>query len=105
MASAGMLSDPAGGWKGHVQIAPDAPPVTGPVDLWNLPEGWTVAPPALTREQKRTMLRAIGVRVLIYATKSGYKRDNGKRWDMQIIPGVYASEMTHERVISPSGVL
>jgi hypothetical protein len=49
-------------------------------------------PRTYTRDQKRALLRAIGARVVIYSGKSDYARENGKRWDMQIIPGVYAQE-------------
>jgi hypothetical protein len=45
-------------------------------------------PPTFTREQKRTLLRAIGARVLIYARKSDYAQANGKRWELQITPDV-----------------
>jgi site-specific DNA recombinase len=58
-----------------------------------------IAPPP-AREQKRNLLRAIGVRVVIYSGKSDYARESGKRWDMQIIPGVYAQESMRERILS-----
>ena len=44
--------------------------------------------PTFTRDQKRNLLRAIGACVCIYSGKSDYARDNGKRWELQIIPDV-----------------
>jgi hypothetical protein len=42
-----------------------------------------------SREQKRTLLRAIGAHVLMYPVKHEYTQaNNGKRWDLQIsVPG------------------
>jgi hypothetical protein len=37
---------------------------------------------------------------MIYAGKSDYARENGKRWDLQIIPGMYAQESMRERILS-----
>jgi DNA invertase Pin-like site-specific DNA recombinase len=64
---------------------------------WQDSEGNAVDPevilsaiaPTPQRDQRRNLLRAIGVRVLIYSTKSDYARENGKRWDFQIVPDMY----------------
>jgi hypothetical protein len=64
---------------------------------WKDAAGNDVAPDALlaaiaptpSREQKRNLLRAIGARILIYSGTSGYAEQNGTRWDLQIIPGLY----------------
>jgi DNA invertase Pin-like site-specific DNA recombinase len=64
---------------------------------WKDAEGNDVAPdtilsaiaPTPTRDRKRNLLRAIGARILIYSGTSGYAEQNGTRWDLQIIPGLY----------------
>ena len=69
---------------------------------WKDAEGNDVSPevilgavaPTPTRDQKRNLLRAIGARVLIYAGKSDYARENGKRWELQIVPDVYTGNET-----------
>lgn len=53
----------------------------------------TIQPRTYTREQKRTLLRAIGARVLMYAAKSEEARTLGRQWDLQIVPPV--SSGTH----------
>jgi F0F1-type ATP synthase membrane subunit b/b' len=96
MAAAMSVDDGEGEWgiynPATGETTPIAPPPIAP------------RPRTYTREQRRNLLRAIGVRVLIYSTKSDYARDNGKRWDMQIIPELYAQESMQKYIMRQTAI-
>lgn len=101
----GMVRSGDGKWRGRMMAPADVSVEqlatelgTQIADAYNhgqaniVPDGWTAMPPTPTRDQKRNLLRAIGAQVKMYAGKSDYARDNGKRWNLEIVPGLYDSE-------------